>query len=151
MFYCFCWYTAWLLGVIVAGWCVVQSWFVDFVRGKLAGTIVCLLSFVHFTKPGLSATSRVLVIWRRFASTCDVFNKFYVPSPRKQWLTVYCGFQICHATKSFHRLCAAPMITTDMALALDLSLVPAGCDSCPSCNSDRRTEERCLGKACWHR
>ena len=40
--------TAWLLGVIVAGQRGGQSWFVDFVHGKIAGTIDCLLSFVHF-------------------------------------------------------------------------------------------------------
>ena len=54
----------------------------------------CRPSFVHFTKPGLSATSRVLVMWWTFAATCEVVNKFYVPSPRKQWLTVYRGFQV---------------------------------------------------------
>ena len=40
----------------MAGKCGVQLYFVDFVRGKFAGTIDCLLSFVYFSKPGLSAT-----------------------------------------------------------------------------------------------
>ena len=62
-FYVCCWYTAWLLGAIVAGECGVQQLILDFVRGNFAGTIDCLLSFVQVVKPGLSATSRVLVSW----------------------------------------------------------------------------------------
>ena len=47
--------------------------------------------------------------------------------------------KIGHTTKSFLRLGAEPMITTDMAFALYLSLVPEVCSSSPSCNYDSRT------------
>ena len=62
-FFMICVGTAWLLGVIVAGQCGGQSWFVDLVHVKFASTIDCLLSFVHFRKPGPTATSRVSVLW----------------------------------------------------------------------------------------
>ena len=67
---CLCFYV-FLLVHSVASWChcgglvcsTVMVLFDDFVCDKFAGTIDCLLSFVYFNKPDLSATSRALVIW----------------------------------------------------------------------------------------
>ena len=48
--------------------------------------------------------------------------------------------KIYHVTKSCLQLCAALMITTDMGLALDLSLIPKVCYSCPLSKSDVRIQ-----------
>ena len=46
--------------------------------------------------------------------------------------------EIHHATRSVLQSCSALMITTDMALALDLSLIPKVCYSCRLSRSDVR-------------